>query len=162
MLRISMFGFLLGCFFLFFWLLKTLPCRISGAGKHFSCFREEVDVFRIYVGKPGIDNAASIKRMPKHTDTQTFWILSCTRGTFHSGHWSERVQQVRSVISNIVDSHIQMLFLSVWWTEQNLCLLLPWVHCGTVQAPDKSRTGNLHVCLMSCFSAWFVPFFCAT
>lgn len=148
------------CLFFIFWLLITLPWRISGAGKHFSCFREEVDVFRIYLGKLGIDNTNSIKRMPKHT--QTFWILSSTHGTKHSGHWSEWVQQVRSVISNIVDSHIQMLFLSVWWTEQNRCLLLPGVHCGTVQYPDKSRRANLHVCLMSCFSACFVPFFCVT
>ncbi len=66
---------------------KNLLYRISEAGKHISWFREEVDGFRIYVGKQGICNTASIRRHAKtHTHarahTQTFEVLSCSGGTF--------------------------------------------------------------------------------
>lgn len=73
--------------------------------QHIPCFREEVVGFRIYVVKQGIYNTASIKRQAK-THRQT-----------HTHIWDFKPQQVSSVIFNIIDGRIQMLFLSVWWTE---------------------------------------------
>lgn len=65
---------------------KNLLRRILGAWKHISWFSPEVDGFRIYVGKQGICNTASIRRHARiHTGTHThkhLRFLSRSGGTF--------------------------------------------------------------------------------